>query len=65
MASKQFKGFSERLTLNHSQLDDPRFLFKQFCDGNLVFLPRGFDRDTTPLATLAGRSVPDNGDREP
>jgi SAM-dependent methyltransferase len=65
MASKQFKGFSERLTLNHSQLEDPRFLFKQFCDGNLVFLPRGFDRDTTPLATLAGRSVPDNGDREP
>ena len=44
--------FPERLALSVDDLADPAFLLDQFCQGNVVFLPPHFDRDTVPLARL-------------
>ena len=52
MAARHFAGYPERYTLPLSLLDDRGFLFEQFRAGNLVFLPKGFDRETTSLASL-------------
>ncbi len=49
LASKRFSGYPERLALKRAQLQNPSFLFEQFCAGTVAFLPPHFDRETKPL----------------
>jgi SAM-dependent methyltransferase len=49
LASKRFGGYPERLSVKAAQLEDPAWLFDQFCAATVVFLPPKFLRESTPI----------------